>query len=146
LAYRAMSEAELVDFLHAVPARTAKLATVRADGTAHVAPVWVDVEPDGAIVFMTGAGTVKGRNLARTRRAAMCFDDEQPPFSFASLEGPVELVDVGPDELLDYSIRIAGRYMGADRAQAYGRRNAVPGELLVRLRPERVASAADLAD
>jgi hypothetical protein len=36
--------------------------------------------------------------------------------------------------------------MGADRAQEYGARNGVPGELLIRLRPDRVISAADLAD
>ena len=119
MASRAMSEAELMEFLYAVPARTAKLATVRDDGTAHVAPVWVDLESDRAVVFMAGAGTVKGRNLARTRPAARCVDDEQPPFSFASLEGPVEL-DVRPDELLGCSMRIAGRYMGADRAHAWG--------------------------
>ena len=33
---------------------------------------------------------------------------------------------------------IGGRYMGAERAEEFGRRNAVPGELLVRFRPERV--------
>jgi len=146
VAYHPMSEDELRAFLTAVPARTAKLATVRADGTAHVAPVWVDIEDDGAILFMTGAGTVKGRNLARSGRAAMCFDDERPPFSFVSLEGPVELLVVDPDEQLRFSTRIAGRYMGLAPAGAIGRRNAVPDELVVRLRPDRVVSAVDLAD
>jgi hypothetical protein len=36
--------------------------------------------------------------------------------------------------------------MGADRAEEYGARNGVPGELLARLRPTRVVSEADLAD
>jgi hypothetical protein len=40
---------------------------------------------------------------------------------------------------------IGGRYTGADRAEEFGRRNAVPGELLVRLRPQRLIAAADLA-
>jgi len=35
--------------------------------------------------------------------------------------------------------------MGADRAEEFGRRNAVPGELLVRLHPERVIATADVA-
>jgi hypothetical protein len=51
--------------------------------------------------------------------------------------------DVG--ELLGWATRIAARYMGDDRAEAYGRRNAVPGELLVRLRPERIVAKADVA-
>ena len=36
--------------------------------------------------------------------------------------------------------------MGADRAEEYGERNGVPGELLVRLTPQKVVSAARLAD
>jgi hypothetical protein len=36
--------------------------------------------------------------------------------------------------------------MGADPAEEYGRRNAVPGELLVRLRPGRVRAVAGIAD
>ena len=47
--------------------------------------------------------------------------------------------------MLPWSIRIAGRYMGEDQAEAYGRRNAVSGELLVRLRPRRIASEAGVA-
>lgn len=41
---------------------------------------------------------------------------------------------------------IGGRYMGAAVADAYGRRNAVPGELLVRLHPTRVNAQSDIAD
>jgi hypothetical protein len=47
--------------------------------------------------------------------------------------------------LLRFATAIGGRYMGADRAGEFGRRNAVPGELLVRLRPERVIAATDVA-
>jgi hypothetical protein len=36
--------------------------------------------------------------------------------------------------------------MGENRAQEYGERNGVAGELVARLRPERVVSAMDLAD
>ena len=40
---------------------------------------------------------------------------------------------------------IGGRYMRLDRAEEFGRRNAEPGELLVRLRPQRVIATADVA-
>ncbi len=36
--------------------------------------------------------------------------------------------------------------MGAALAESYGRRNAVPGELLVRLTPERTVTEAGVAD
>ena len=137
--------AEVRAFLTALPARTGKLATVRADGRPHVAPVWIEVDDDGALLFNTGAGTVKGRNLAREGRAAICVDDERPPFSFVLVEGPVEIND-DVVEVRHWAERIGGRYMGADRAKEYGARNGVAGELLIRLRPEHVTSAVDLAD
>ena len=49
------------------------------------------------------------------------------------------------EELLRFATASGGRYMGAARAAEFGRRNAVPGELLVRLRPKRVIATADVA-
>lgn len=139
-----MSDAEVREFLTALPARTGKLATVRADGRPHVVPVWFDVDDDGTIVWNTGRDTVKGRNLARTGWAALCVDDERPPFSFVTVEGPVALGS-DLDDLRHWATRIGGRYMGPEGAEAFGARNAVPGELVVRLRPEQVISGADMA-
>jgi PPOX class probable F420-dependent enzyme len=141
-----MSESEVRALLVSEPPHTGKLATVRADGRPHLAPVWYVVdEADGSIVFNTGEATVKGRNLARDPRASLCVDDERPPFSFVVFEGTVELSD-DLDEVRHWATRIGGRYMGPDRADEYGARNGVRGELLARLRPWRVVSAADLAD
>jgi PPOX class probable F420-dependent enzyme len=121
------------------------LATVRADGRPHVAPVWYEVDADGSIVFNTGASTVKGRNLIRDPRASLCVDDDRPPFSFVVVDGVVELSD-DLAAVRRLATRIGGRYMGADQAERYGARNGVAGELAVRLRPEHVVSALDLAD
>jgi PPOX class probable F420-dependent enzyme len=124
--------------------RTAKLATTMADGGPHVMPVWFIVE-DGEIVFNTGADTVKGRNLRRDPRASLVVDEEQPPFGFVHIRGRVTLSEDAA-ELVRTATLIGGRYMGADRAQEFGERNGVPGELLVRLRPERTIALRDLAD
>ena len=140
-----MNGEEVRAFLIALPPHTGKLATVRADGRPHLAPVWYDVDDDGTLVFNTGASTVKGRNLTRDPRASVCVDDERPPFSFVVVEGVAELSD-DPSDLRAWAARIGGRYMGADRAEEYGARNGVPGELVVRLRPRQVVSALDLAD
>ena len=140
-----MNDREVREFLSALPARTGKLATVRADGRPHVAPVWFDVDDDGSLVFNTGSATVKGRNLRRDPRASLCVDDQRPPFSFVIVEGVVEISD-DLDEVRRWAGRLGGRYMGADRVEEYGARNGVPGELVVRLRPQRVVSAAALAD
>jgi PPOX class probable F420-dependent enzyme len=138
--------AEAIDrFIRSVPARPGVLATVRADGRPHAAPVWIDRDEDGSIVFTTGAGTVKGRNLRRTGRAAICVDDDRPPFSFVTIEGPVQLEE-DLEQVRVWAARLGGRYMGADRAEEYGNRNGIPGEMLVRLHPERISSAFDLAN
>jgi PPOX class probable F420-dependent enzyme len=141
---RRMSEAEVRAFLTSDPPHTGKLATTRKDGSPHVAPVWYVLDDDGNILFNTGAETLKGRTLRRDPRAAMCVDDERPPFSFVIVSGTVELID-DLDEVRHWAGIIGGRYMGADQADAYGERNGVPGELLVRLRPEHVVSELDLA-
>ena len=144
--YHPMADDEVRTFLAALPPRTGKLATVRADGRPHVAPVWYVVDDDdGSLVFTTGESTVKGRNLRRDPRAALCVDDDRPPFSFVVVEGVAE-IDDDPGELRRWATRLGGRYMGAEQAEEYGARNGVPGELVVRLRPGRVTSARDLAD
>lgn len=124
--------------------RTAKVATTRADGRPHVAPVWFVLDGDDW-VFMTGADTVKGKALLRDGRVALSVDDESPPYSFVLVEGTVA-VSQEPDELLRWSTLIGGRYMGAERAAEFGSRNAVPGELLLRVTPTRTVAMADLAD
>jgi PPOX class probable F420-dependent enzyme len=85
-----MSPEEVLAFLSALPARTAKLATTRADGRPHVAPVWYDLD-GSTMVFNTGADTIKGRNLRRDGRVAICVDDEVPPFTFVTVQGTAEL-------------------------------------------------------
>ena len=116
----------------------------RADGSPHVAPVWVDVDGDD-VVFMTAADTLKGKAILRDSRVALCFDDERPPFSFVTLRGTAT-TSTDPDELLRWGTRIGGRYMGADQAEAYGRRNAVPPEMVVRVTVEKVVAKVDVAD
>jgi PPOX class probable F420-dependent enzyme len=124
--------------------RTAKLATVRADGRPHVAPIWIDLDGD-TVVFNTGADSVKGRNIRREPRVMLCVDDESPPFGFVVVEGVAELVD-DLDALRAWATRIGGRYMGADRAEEFGARNGVAGELLVRVRPTRVRGETGITD
>ncbi|MFG3490490.1 PPOX class F420-dependent oxidoreductase [Streptomyces sp. NPDC047972] len=124
--------------------RTGKMATVREDGSPHVVPIWFLLDGDD-IVFNTGKDTVKGRNLARDGRVALCVDDDAPPFAFVSLSGRAELSEE-PKELRRWAGRIGARYMGEDRADEFGERNAVPGELLVRVRIEKVVAQAGVAD
>jgi PPOX class probable F420-dependent enzyme len=142
-----MTSAEVREFL-SVGTRTGKLAWVAPSGQPHVAPIWfvVDDEADQlAVVFNTGADTAKGRALRAEPRVSLVVDDERPPFAFVKLTGAVEISE-DLDEVARWAARIGGRYMGVDRAEEFGRRNGVPGELLVRLRPASVLAQRGVAD
>lgn len=143
MGYHRMNDQERKAFLRD-PVRPAVVATSRADGRPHAAPVWYDVDGD-TIVFTTGADTVKGRNLAGDPRVTLCVQDDRPPFSFVTVEGRAELVD-DLDEVRRWATRIGGRYMGAGRAAEYGARNGVPGELVVRVLAVRTVAVRDVAD
>ena len=124
--------------------RTAKLATTRKDGRPHVAPVWFVLDGDD-VVFTTGTNSVKGKALRRDGQVSLCVDDERPPFAFVLIEGRAE-VSEDLDEMLRWTTAIAARYMGEERAGEYGVRNAVEGELLVRVPPERVVAVSNMTD
>ncbi|AGK75066.1 Putative pyridoxamine 5'-phosphate oxidase-related protein [Streptomyces microflavus DSM 40593] len=124
--------------------RTAKVSTVRADGSPHIAPVWFLLDGD-SLVFNTGKKSVKGRNLERDGRVSLCVDDDRAPYAFAVVQGHAELSE-DPEELVRWATRIAGRYVAPEAAEEFGRRNGVAGELVVRVRIDKVIALADMAD
>lgn len=137
-----MTQAEYKSFLLDTP-RTGKLATVRDDGRPHVAPIWFDLDGD-ELIFTTWHESVKAKNLRRDPRLSLCIDDETPPFAFVIIEGEA-IITESLDELRQWATRIGGRYMGAARAEEYGKRNGVEGELLVRVKPMKVVAQKNIA-
>jgi PPOX class probable F420-dependent enzyme len=138
-----MTKQEYLQFLVEEP-RTAKAATIKADGSPHVVPVWFALDGE-TLIFTTWHATVKAANLRRDGRIAICVDDQQPPFSFVQIEGLASLEEQAED--LEYwATRIAGRYMGEEKAEEFGQRNSVQGELLVRVKPIHVIARKNIAD
>lgn len=141
--YKPMTEKQVYEFIES-SVLTAHLATVREDGRPHVAPIWIAI--DGTdIIWATGRDTVKGKNLLRTKYAAISMDDSVPPFNSVRLEGPVELVD-DIEQVRHWATVLGGRYMGADQAEIFGERNAVPGEMLCRMTPTKVSGLLAVAE
>ncbi|MCP9274769.1 PPOX class F420-dependent oxidoreductase [Mycolicibacterium arenosum] len=134
---------DVVEFL-STGTRTGMLGYLARDGRPLVAPVWFIVD-DGHLVFNTGKDTAKGRALQRDPRVVLTVDDPHPPFSFVQVQGVVELSE-DPAALIDTATRIASRYVGAEQAADYGRRNGVPGELIVRVAPTKIVKAFNVAD
>lgn len=139
---RAPTPSEIASFLrHGT--RTAKVATTMRNGQPHVMPVWFVLDGED-VVFTTGADSVKGRNLRRDPRIALVVDEDVPPYAFVHMRGHATISE-DMDELLRFATEIGARYMGSDRAEEFGRRNAVPGELLVRVQVDRVIAETDVA-
>src|SRR5690349_1538942 len=138
-----MSPAEVRAFLLA-GTRTAHVATVRADGRPHIAPVWFTLDGDD-IIFTTWHTTVKARTIAREPRISLSVADPAPPYSFVAIEGHATLSD-DLTALRHWATRIAERYVGAALAEEYGQRNGVAGELLVRVTPTHLIAQMNLAD
>jgi PPOX class probable F420-dependent enzyme len=136
-----VTDPEISTFLSA-GTRTGKLAYAGPDGRPLVAPIWFIVE-DGDLIFNTGKDTAKGKALARDPRTTISVDLEEPPYGFVQVQGNAELSE-DPAELLRTATALGTRYMGDDRAEEFGKRNGVPGELLVRLRPTKVIAAFNL--
>ncbi|HET7290258.1 MAG TPA: PPOX class F420-dependent oxidoreductase [Thermodesulfobacteriota bacterium] len=137
-----MTEAKYREFLLR-GTKTGKLATVRKDGRPHVVPVWFELDGD-AVIFPTSDRSVKFMNMKHDPRVSITIDDQTPPYSYVMIEGTVSFSE-DPGELLYWATRIGGRYMGEDQAEAYGRRNSTPGEVIVRIIPSKVSAFADVA-
>jgi PPOX class probable F420-dependent enzyme len=136
-----LNDPEVRDFLQQ-GTRTGKLSYLSASGRPLVAPIWFMVEGD-SIIFNTGKDTAKGRSLTRDPRTCLCVDLAEPPYAFVQVQGEVELSE-DPVELLRTATALAARYVGRERAEEFGQRNAVPGELLVRLRPTKVTAVFNM--
>ena len=110
----------------------ANLATLNADGSPHVTPVWVDFDGTHVIVN-TARGRVKAKNLAREPRVALSIADPQNPYRYLGIQGRVaEMTEAGGDAHID---KMAKKYLGKD---TYPYR--APGEVrvIVKIRPDKV--------
>ncbi len=136
-----ISDPDVREFLQ-YGTRTGKLAYTTAGGRPLVAPIWFVLDGD-ELVFNTGANTAKAAAIARDPRVALCVDLEQPPYAFVQVQGEATTSE-DLDQMRRIATTIAERYMGPDQADEFGRRNAVPGELLVRLRPTKVVAEFDM--
>jgi PPOX class probable F420-dependent enzyme len=139
-----MSRQEWLQFVHS-GTRTGKLSVTRASGAPHVTPVWFLIDEDNDhVVFTTWHTSLKAKALARDPRFAMCVDDQAPPYSYVLITGEATLSE-DLDELRLWATRLGGRYMGEEAAEEFGRRNAVPGEFLVRGRITKVTAMASVS-
>jgi PPOX class probable F420-dependent enzyme len=140
---RGMTDAEIQDFLTNSP-HTGKLATVGRDGQPHVVPIWFVLDGDDVVLTISSSST-KARNIRNQQRVSLCLDDEELPYAFVTVFGTATSTQNPPD-LLEWTTRIAARYVGPERSVEFGQRNAGFDDTLVRIRIERTVGYAEITN
>jgi PPOX class probable F420-dependent enzyme len=138
-----MNQEEIREFLM-IGTFTGKLGTINKDGSTHITPIWYILDENNIITFTTYFKSVKAKNLLRDSRISICVDDQVPPFSFVIVHG-IAKIDSQPSDLLVWTTKIAERYMGKELSSEYGKRNAIEGELLVKVIPTKINGQKDIS-
>jgi PPOX class probable F420-dependent enzyme len=114
--------------------RIGRLATIRADGTPHIAPIWYRYE-DGAFLVLTDAASVKHRNIQRDARVELCIDDHVAPYHTVIVRGRAESL---PSRGAEWRLALAVHYLGEENGLRYVENTPAGDEVLIRIVPERV--------
>ncbi len=124
---------------------TGKLGTINKDGSSHITPIWYILDENNYITFTTYFKSVKAKNLIRDSRISICVDDQAPPFSFVLVNGSAKVFSQ-PEDLLIWTTKISERYMGKELSLEYGKRNAIEGELLVKVIPTKINGQKNISN
>jgi PPOX class probable F420-dependent enzyme len=118
----------------------ASLATLNADGSIHLVPMWFALDGE-AILLATGSGSQKVRNLERDPRATVMVHDSRPGFEVCgvSLVGRAEVVRA--PQAAELVRRVHRRYV-TECGAALGpvREFLASDDVALRFRPERALS------
>lgn len=111
----------------------AQLATLMADGSPQVTPVWIDY--DGTHVLInTAVGRLKDRNMSARASVGLAISDPENPYRYLEIRGRVvERTHDGAEAHID---RLANRYLGMD----YPSRGENEVRVLFRVEPQKVIS------
>jgi len=108
------------------------VATLRADGSVHAVPVWVDVQ-DGQAVVNTAEGRAWPRNLERDPRVTLTVQNMENPYEYVAIRGRVaERTHDGADAHID---ALAKKYLDKDE---YPFRQPGEQRVIIRVAPEHV--------
>jgi len=129
----AMSVEEREQFLAGL--HVGVLSAAAGAGRAPIAvPVWYGYEPGGHVSVITGRSSRKGQAIAAAGRMSLCAQDENPPYRYVSVEGPVVIEELDLDERL----AMARRYLGPEGGDRYVASNpdSAGENVMIRMTPE----------
>jgi len=131
-----MSRQEREEFLAGLHVGVLSVASQDGGGPLAV-PVWYTYSSGGTVNVSTGSGSRKAAAIVVAGRFTLCVQDENPPYKYVSVEGPVAIEDATEPERRE----LARRYLGAEGGDAYIADNPGSGEIMLRMSPERWLTA-----
>ena len=134
MADQKMTESEREEFLAGL--HVGVIGIERSDGPPLVVPVWYSYEPGGDVEVLTSASSTKGRLAAAAGRASLCAQQEELPYKYVSVEGPVEIDELG-DDAKAAVLPMAIRYLGEEMGRGYAAGDTASDEIRIRIRPDR---------
>ncbi len=105
----------------------AYLATSMADGSPHVAPVWIDRNGE-TLLINTVPGRVKQKNVSRDPRVTISVTQEKNRYRHLFIRGKV--TQQTKEGALDHINRLSRKYLGKD--YPWNDRNRI----ILRIKPE----------
>ena len=128
-----MSRAEREEFLAGLHVGVLGVASPDGRGPLTV-PVWYTYQPGGTVNVSTGRGSRKALAIEAAGRISLCAQQEQMPYKYVTVEGPVVIEDATHAERLE----LARRYLGPEGGDAYITANpGGGGQIVIRMTPER---------
>ena len=133
----AMSVAERDQFLAGLHVGVLSVTAGNQRGPLTV-PVWYHYRAGGPVSVITGRSSRKGRAIRTAGRMSLCAQDENPPYRYVSVEGPIVIEELDPGERL----AMARRYLGTEGGDRYVASNPDPDREMVmfRMTPEHWVS------
>ncbi len=129
-----MTETERQEFLAGL--HVGVLGVERPDGPPLVVPVWYSYEPGGDVEVLTSASSKKGELAAMAQRGSLCAQQEDLPYKYVTVEGPIEIEVLGAGSH-DAILPMAIRYLGEEMGTGYAAGSVGDDDIRIRLRPER---------
>ncbi|WP_115862725.1 PPOX class F420-dependent oxidoreductase [Halorussus litoreus] len=117
----------------------ASFATLMADGTPQVTPVWIDRDESGHVLVNTARGRLKERNVERDSKVGLCVMDPDDPYRYVSVRG--EVVEVTEDGAVEQIDELARRYMDVEEYPNHGEEGGP--RVIIRIRPDRVVTSGE---
>jgi nitroimidazol reductase NimA-like FMN-containing flavoprotein (pyridoxamine 5'-phosphate oxidase superfamily) len=97
-------------------------------------PIWYAYQPGGEVLLWTEGRTTKAKLIRAAGRFSLTVQDEQPPYRYVAVSGPVTAVD----EASDAEARaIAIRYLGEEAGNAFADEHLTDDSVIIRMRPQQ---------